>query len=299
MKQKDNFIWLRIWWLMLQGLSVESRDRIVCAVNAYVFEGVEPTNLQPMESGLFMAIRFGIDEANAKYEATCKKRSDAGKRGAAVTNEIRWSESQQNHQMPTNDELDENLRQNRQTSAKSSKSADNDYILNNNLDNISFFLQHPHARENEERKKEILIEIGKKMLRRGSTEPKKESDAFWEYNKSTGWMKGKVKQTSITDPVAWADKWKMQYPTDVNVAKWAPIFIDIMRAAHVEDDFEILDGVAELKLDGQTVHMIFKTEYAMKRFVKAEDNKDFVSRMRTVFDIHYPHGAGLNYSVKK
>lgn len=282
----------------MKGLNAESRDRIFCAVNVYAFDGVEPTNLQPMELGLFMAIRFGLDEANAKYDATCKKRSDAGKKGAAVTNDIRWTESRQNRQMPANDELAENLRQNRQTSSKSSKSTDNDYIINN-IDNISSFLQHTHARENEERKKDFLIEIMKKMLRRGSTEPKKESDAFWEYNRSAGWLKGKVRQTAITDPVSWADKWKMQYPTDVNIAKWAPIFIDIMRAAHVENDIEIIDGIKNLILVGDSIEMHFKSEYAMRRFAQAENNKDFVERMRLVFSIHYPQGVNLQYVVKQ
>ncbi|MBQ0035163.1 MAG: hypothetical protein KBS77_07700, partial [Bacteroidales bacterium] len=130
MQSNDSYIFYRSWWELLGGLDRETRDEVVCAINEYVFEGRIPEDISPLARGVFMGIRMSIDLAKQKYEKVCEKRREAGKKGAATTNKLRWGENRQ---------MSANVDKCQQTSTKSTDNVndndnDNDF-LSEGIDN--------------------------------------------------------------------------------------------------------------------------------------------------------------------
>ena len=76
----SNYIFYSTWWEMLRELDRETRDEVICAYNAYVFDGVEPT-LSPQATGYFFAMRLEADKVRNRSEDISRKRSEAGKKG--------------------------------------------------------------------------------------------------------------------------------------------------------------------------------------------------------------------------
>lgn len=86
-KQYDSFVFYRAWWDAICNLPSEAVCEVMNIVCRYVFEGEQPS-FDPMSS-VSMAVQFiikDIDGDKERYEDICRKRKEAGRRGAMVTN---------------------------------------------------------------------------------------------------------------------------------------------------------------------------------------------------------------------
>lgn len=79
-KKKDTFIFRKSWADALKKRSAEVQLEVYNAIVSYAVEGIVP-QMSEIAEVVFDFIRIEIDENNAKYEETVKKRREAGKRG--------------------------------------------------------------------------------------------------------------------------------------------------------------------------------------------------------------------------
>ena len=107
-------IFYRDWYEMTKSLSDEERLMIYDAVMEYAFDGKSPEDKFIKTATALML--SAIDRDSGKYELICQRRREAGRKGAAVTNSLRWGESAKSANAGK-------CQQNQQMSAKS---ADND-----------------------------------------------------------------------------------------------------------------------------------------------------------------------------
>ena len=108
---------------MARSLSDEERLMIYDAVMEYAFDGKLPEDKFIKTATALML--SAIDRDSGKYELICQRRREAGRKGAAVTNSLRWGESAKSANAGK-------CQQNQQMSAKS---ADNDNVNDNEDDN--------------------------------------------------------------------------------------------------------------------------------------------------------------------
>lgn len=99
---------------MARSLPNEERLMIYDAVMEYAFDGKLPEDKFIKTATALML--SAINRDSDKYEHICQRRREAGRKGAAVTNSIRWGDSAKSANA-------DNSQQNQQMSAKS---ADND-----------------------------------------------------------------------------------------------------------------------------------------------------------------------------
>lgn len=291
MKTNSDFIWNKAYWNTIRPLDTYTRDAIVCALCAYAFDGVEPEGLSPLANGIFMALRTTIDVSRERKDEISRKRSEAGKRG----NEKRWGDDAENRKHRNCDTCDD-LSQKSQTSQMSQTSQLRpSYNIDNN---ITSFLPSfdAHARRIEGKKEEFFIKLMKEALRKGAKEPKEEVARYWEHNSGAGWLNGRGR--AISDPVQWFSNWKLISGTEPGISRYADVYIDLLQAAHLDEDEQMIDGFAGAKCESGDATIFFKSAYIARRFAASEGNSDFLSRMQTVCDIHFP-GAKITYKVKQ
>jgi len=85
-KKRDTFIFKKSWADALKKRSSAVQLEVYNAIVSYAVDGVIP-EMSEIAEVVFDFIRIEIDENNAKYEETVKKRREAGRRGM----ESRWS----------------------------------------------------------------------------------------------------------------------------------------------------------------------------------------------------------------
>lgn len=85
-KKRDTFIFKKSWADALKKRSTAVQLEVYNAIVSYAVDGVTP-EMSEIAEVVFDFIRIEIDENNAKYEETVKKRREAGRRGM----ESRWS----------------------------------------------------------------------------------------------------------------------------------------------------------------------------------------------------------------
>ena len=79
-KKRDTFIFKKSWADALKKRSPQVQLEVYNAIVSYAVDGVVP-QLSEIAEVVFDFIRIEIDENNAKYEETVKKRREAGKKG--------------------------------------------------------------------------------------------------------------------------------------------------------------------------------------------------------------------------
>lgn len=84
---KDTLIVYRDWWEAIKSLPQEQQLATFHAICAYAFEGTAPDD--PMVAAVTMLMRSAIDRNELKWNEIRKKRREAGRRGAQVTNHQR------------------------------------------------------------------------------------------------------------------------------------------------------------------------------------------------------------------
>lgn len=89
---KKSFILYENYWNQIRLLDFEQCGRLLKAIFSYT-RGKELPELDPMTHILFSVIADQLDRDREKYEDVSKKRAEAGKKGAAVTNAAREKKS--------------------------------------------------------------------------------------------------------------------------------------------------------------------------------------------------------------
>ena len=86
---------------------------------------------------VFNMFRIHLDNDADKYEEVCEKRRQAGKRGAAVTNAMRWGNQQMSANDDNNQQMSANVIKSQQTSHDNDivNDNDNESDIDNDIDN--------------------------------------------------------------------------------------------------------------------------------------------------------------------
>lgn len=289
MKSYDHFLFPATWWTTLQAVDASTREAVVSAICAYAFDGVDAADLQPLAQGLYIAFKAALEADKAKFDTIRSKRSEAGKASAQLKKERR----EQIQQVLTNSTSVESVN----TGNKTNTCQQTQPIINN-IDNITSFSSLHSARACEEKKKkeDFLIEIIKEMLRRGASEPKNEAERFWEYNDQAGWVQ--TNGRAVKNPVLWAKKWTIKTGTNDSVRKYADVYIDLLKAAGLRDEEDMLDAFDGIEETANQVVVGFKTKYALKKFTACEDDDFHLECLKTIVGIHFPNKT-ISYRVKK
>lgn len=80
------------WQTLIQNLTDEQAGQLVKAMCHYN-KGEDYTAPDPVVTAMFAMIREGMDSNNSRYDEVCRKRAEAGKKGA----EARWENDGNSH----------------------------------------------------------------------------------------------------------------------------------------------------------------------------------------------------------
>lgn len=89
----ESFVFYTHYAKKMKKLSPEQAANLLFAICDYVEHGTEPELDDTAADMCFSFIRTQLDKDIAKYENTCKKRAEAGRKGAAATNSKRQQEA--------------------------------------------------------------------------------------------------------------------------------------------------------------------------------------------------------------
>ncbi len=89
----ESFVFYTHYATKMKKLPPEQAAKLLFAICDYVENGTEPELDDTAADMCFSFIRTQLDKDITKYTATCRKRADAGRKGAAVTNGKRRQES--------------------------------------------------------------------------------------------------------------------------------------------------------------------------------------------------------------
>jgi hypothetical protein len=98
----ESFVFYTHYVEKMKKLPLEQAALLLYAICDYVENGTEPQLEDAAADMCFSFIRTQLDKDISRYEQTCKKRSEAGRRGAAATN---LRKRQQEAAKPANAEL--------------------------------------------------------------------------------------------------------------------------------------------------------------------------------------------------
>ncbi len=90
MGKKKSFVFYYDWFNFLNPLSYAQIGKLMKALSNYINEGAEPDFDELALKIVFNVMKNTIERDTEKYYEACKKRSENGKKGAAV----RWEENQ-------------------------------------------------------------------------------------------------------------------------------------------------------------------------------------------------------------
>ena len=139
---KATCVFFSDWFSVAQEIEDEVlRCRFYDAVLRFALDGTETPTLPSELTLLFASIRLQVNRTNEQYDSICAKRAEAGRRGAQVTNEIRWG-SQSSAKSANAD----NCRQMSANVGKIAYNKNNNKNENKKIDNAS------HAATIEQRK---------------------------------------------------------------------------------------------------------------------------------------------------
>ncbi len=85
---KKAFVFYRDWAEVLRNYPEDLRSKIFEAILDYALYAKEPTD-HTLNYTIFGLIKCQIDRDIEKWEQTCERRREAGRKGAAVTNSLR------------------------------------------------------------------------------------------------------------------------------------------------------------------------------------------------------------------
>ena len=80
MAEKDSFVLYNSYYDLIEDLNMEQRGALLTAILEHSL-GIEQTDLGPITKLAYRVIASQLDRDRKKWERTCKKRAEAGRRG--------------------------------------------------------------------------------------------------------------------------------------------------------------------------------------------------------------------------
>lgn len=80
MAEKDSFVLYNSYYYLIEDLDMEQRGALLTAILEHSL-GIEQTDLDPITKLAYRVIASQLDRDRKKWERTCKKRAEAGRRG--------------------------------------------------------------------------------------------------------------------------------------------------------------------------------------------------------------------------
>ena len=80
MAEKDSFVLYNSYYDLLEDLDMEQRGTLLTAILEHS-RGMDQTELDPITKLVYRVIASQLDRDRKKWERTCKKRAEAGRRG--------------------------------------------------------------------------------------------------------------------------------------------------------------------------------------------------------------------------
>lgn len=94
MAEKDSFVLYNSYYDLIEDLDMEQRGALLTAILEHSL-GIEQTDLDPITKLAYRVIASQLDRDRNKWERTCKKRAEAGRKGGIASGQAR-SKTKQN-----------------------------------------------------------------------------------------------------------------------------------------------------------------------------------------------------------
>lgn len=200
--KKESFIFHKAWWDNTRHLPAQAKVEIYNSLFQYVFEGIEP-EFDPMSAAsmAFSFIKKHIDDDKTKYQKTCEKRAEAGRRG----NEKRWGKKDESQSIA-------NVANaiNESQSIANVADNDNEYEYDNDNEKINTDFLFLEA----EKKEKIIFEFSLILLSEGRPNSYTEAVKAYDFNESTSWetttekKDGQKSTKKIKNKLSWLKGWQ-------------------------------------------------------------------------------------------
>ena len=200
--KKESFIFHKAWWDNTRHLPAQAKVEIYDSLFQYVFEGIEP-EFDPMSAAsmAFSFIKKHIDDDKTKYQKTCEKRAEAGRRG----NEKRWGKKDESQSIA-------NVANaiNESQSIANVADNDNEYEYDNDNEKINTDFLFLEA----EKKEKIIFEFSLILLSEGRPNSYTEAVKAYDFNESTSWetttekKDGQKSTKKIKNKLSWLKGWQ-------------------------------------------------------------------------------------------
>lgn len=200
--KKESFIFHKAWWDNTRHLPAQAKVEIYDSLFQYVFEGIEP-EFDPMSAAsmAFSFIKKHIDDDKTKYQKTCEKRAEAGRRG----NEKRWGKKDESQSIA-------NVANaiNESQSIANVADNDNEYEYDNDNEKINTDFLFLEA----EKKEKIIFDFSLILLSEGRPNSYTEATKAYDFNESTSWetttekKNGQKSTKKIKNKLSWLKGWQ-------------------------------------------------------------------------------------------
>lgn len=88
MAEKDSFVLYNSYYDLIEDLDMEQRGALLTAILEHSL-GIEQTDLDPITKLAYRVIASQLDRDRKKWEHTCKKRAEAGRKGGIASGQAR------------------------------------------------------------------------------------------------------------------------------------------------------------------------------------------------------------------
>lgn len=88
MAEKDSFVLYNSYYDLLEDLDMEQRGTLLTAILEHS-RGMDQTELDPITKLAYRVIASQLDRDRKKWERTCKKRAEAGRKGGIASGQAR------------------------------------------------------------------------------------------------------------------------------------------------------------------------------------------------------------------
>lgn len=88
MAEKDSFVLYNSYYDLIEDLGMEQRGALLTAILEHSL-GIEQTDLDPITKLAYRVIASQLDRDRKKWEQTCKKRAEAGRKGGIASGQAR------------------------------------------------------------------------------------------------------------------------------------------------------------------------------------------------------------------
>lgn len=287
--KKESFIFHKAWWDNTRHLPAQAKVEIYDSLFQYVFEGIEP-EFDPMSAAsmAFSFIKKHIDDDKTKYQKTCEKRAEAGRRG----NEKRWGKKENESQSIANVANAINESQ----SIANVADNDNEYEYDNENEKINtdfLFL------EGDGKKEKIIFDFSLILLSEGRPNSYTEATKAYDFNESTSWetvtekKDGQKSTKKIKNKLSWLKGWQRS-----NEQLFAPrdgsILAKILQTHPIPGMQNIINYFRGIRDEGDAITFLFSNNLTAAFFMNEyREELGFKSAVIKVVKENFPSANTL------